>query len=41
MLFTDESKFEIFGMKKQLKIWQTENFELKPQNLISIVKHGT
>jgi transposase len=40
IIFSDESKFEIFGTKNRCKIWRTPNSELLPQNLLSTVKHG-
>ncbi|CAK9796230.1 Transposable element Tcb2 transposase [Anthophora quadrimaculata] len=40
VLFTDESKFEIFGRKRQPKVWRKKNTELKLKNLVSTVKHG-
>ena len=40
VLFTDESKFEIFGKKKQSRIWRTKNTEFAEKNLCKTVKHG-
>lgn len=40
IIFSDESKFEIFGKRKPAKIWRTKNSEFAEQNLISTVKHG-
>lgn len=40
VLFSDESKFEIFGKKKPVKIWRSKNQEYEEKNIISTVKHG-
>lgn len=40
IIFTDESKFEVFGQKKPVKVWRTKNNEYADQNLITTVKHG-
>lgn len=40
ILFTDESKFEIFGTMRKSKIWRTKNTELQSQNIIKTTKHG-
>lgn len=40
IIFSDESKFEIFGKRKPAKIWRTKNSEFAEQNLVSTVKHG-
>lgn len=39
-IFTDESKFEVFGGKRKQKIWRSLNEEMNPKNLIPTVKHG-
>lgn len=39
-IFTDESKFEIFGGKRKRKIWRKVNDEMNPKNLLPTVKHG-
>lgn len=39
-IFSDESKFEIFGGRRKNKIWRSKNSELLPQNLVPTVKHG-
>lgn len=40
VLFSDESKFEIFGKKKPVKIWRSKNEAFAERNLIPTVKHG-
>lgn len=40
VVFSDESKFEIFGKKKLVKIWRSKNQELAEKNMIATVKHG-
>lgn len=40
VLFTDESKFNIFGPDSRGKIWRKKNTELEEKNLIPTVKHG-
>lgn len=40
VIFSDESKFEIFGSKRRNKVWRSSNSELLPQNLTATVKHG-
>lgn len=40
VLFSDESKFEVFGQKKPVKVWRTKSNEYAEQNLITTVKHG-
>lgn len=40
VLFTDESKFEIFGGEKHSKIWRKKNKEFYEQNIQCSVKHG-
>lgn len=40
VLFTDESKFEIFGKRGPVKIWRSKNKEFSEQNVVSTVKHG-
>ena len=40
ILFTDGSKFEIFGVKKTLKIWRSVNEELNNKWVSKSVKHG-
>lgn len=40
VLFTDESKFNIFGSDGRAKVWRKTNTALDPKNLVSTVKHG-
>lgn len=40
VLFTDESKFNIFGCDGKGKVWRKTNEELKLKNLKATVKHG-
>lgn len=40
VVFSDESKFEIFGKKKLVKIWRSKNQELAENNMVATVKHG-
>lgn len=40
VIFTDESKFNIFGSDGQVRVWRKPNTELDPQNLRPTVKHG-
>lgn len=40
ILFTDESKYEVFGVKKPPKIWRSKNEAFSDKNVIKTVKHG-
>ena len=40
ILFTDESKFEMFDVKKPQKIWQSVNKEFNDKCVAKTVKHG-
>lgn len=40
VLFTDESKFNIYGCDGRGKVWRKANEELKLQNMTPTVKHG-
>jgi hypothetical protein len=40
VLFTDESKFNIFGSDGPQYVWRKPKEELDPKNIIPIVKHG-
>ena len=40
ILLTDESKFEIFGVKKPPKIWQSVNEEFSDKCVAKTLKHG-
>lgn len=40
IIFSDESKFNLFGSDGKLKVWRQPNAELNPKNLAPTVKHG-
>lgn len=40
VMFSDESKFEIFASRRKTKIWRKSNESLNPINLVPTVKHG-
>lgn len=40
VLFTNESKFEIFGGHTNKRIWRTKNTEFQEKNIAATVKHG-
>lgn len=40
VLFSDESKFNLFGSDGKVNVWRKKNEELKPQHLKPTVKHG-
>ncbi|XP_055614953.1 uncharacterized protein LOC129761263 [Toxorhynchites rutilus septentrionalis] len=40
LIFTDESKFNIFGSDGQVRVWRKPNTELESKNLRPTVKHG-
>jgi hypothetical protein len=40
VLFTDESKFNLFGSDGRVKVWRKPNTELDIKNTTSTVKHG-
>lgn len=40
VLFTDESKFNIFGSDGRVNVWRKPNTELNPKHLRATVKHG-
>ncbi|GBP03423.1 Transposable element Tcb1 transposase [Eumeta japonica] len=40
VIFTDESKFNVFGNDGRSKVWRKPNTALDPQNIIPTVKHG-
>lgn len=40
VLFTDESKFNLFGSDGRVNVWRRPNEELKQKNLRATVKHG-
>jgi hypothetical protein len=39
-IWTDESKYNVFGSDGSVKVWRQANTELEPRNLIPTVKHG-
>lgn len=40
VIFSDESKFNIFGSDGRRMVWRKKNTEMNPNNLIPTVKHG-
>ena len=40
IIFTDESKYKIFGSEGQLKLWRREGEVLNPKNTVETVKHA-
>lgn len=40
VIFSDESKFNIFGSDGRQKVWRKVNTELAPSNMSATVKHG-
>lgn len=40
ILFTDESKFEIFASSRRGKIWRSKNSAFEEKNVTGTVKHG-
>lgn len=40
MLFTDESKFNLFGSGGRVNVWRQSNTELELKHLRPTVKHG-
>ena len=40
VIFSDESKFNIFGSDGRHMVWRKKNTDLEPKNLIPTVKHG-
>lgn len=40
VLFTDESKFNLFGNDGRGKVWRKKNAALEPKNVVPTVKHG-
>lgn len=40
VLFTDESKYNIFGSDGRDKVWRKKNTAMEPKNLVATVKHG-
>jgi len=40
VLWTDESKFELFGQKKRVRVWRKHGEELQERHIQKTVKHG-
>jgi transposase len=40
VIFSDESKYNIFGSDGRRMVWRKKNTEMQPQNLVPTVKHG-
>lgn len=40
VIFSDESKYNIFGSDGRRMVWRKKNTEMEPQNLVPTVKHG-
>lgn len=40
ILWTDESKFELFGQKKRIRVWRKHGEELQDRHIQKTVKHG-
>ncbi|CAK9809367.1 Transposable element Tc1 transposase [Anthophora plagiata] len=40
VLFSDESKFNIYGSDGRIMVWRKKNEHLKPANMCPTVKHG-
>ncbi|GFU44533.1 transposable element Tc1 transposase [Trichonephila clavipes] len=40
VVFTDESKFKVFGSDGRGKVWRKKNTAMSPENLTPTVKHG-
>lgn len=40
VIWSDESKFELFSSNRQIKVWRKVNKSLDPKNLAPTVKHG-
>ena len=40
LLFTNESKFNLFNSDGRIMVWRKPNTELQPQNIQRTVKHG-
>uniref|UniRef100_A0A0A1XCS3 Transposable element Tc1 transposase n=1 Tax=Zeugodacus cucurbitae TaxID=28588 RepID=A0A0A1XCS3_ZEUCU len=40
VIFSDESKYNIFGSDGHEKVWRKVNIELDPRNMTATVKHG-
>ncbi|CAI5670205.1 unnamed protein product [Oreochromis niloticus] len=40
VMWSDETKVELFGINSTRRVWRTKNTELHPKNTIPTVKHG-
>ncbi|CDQ99626.1 unnamed protein product [Oncorhynchus mykiss] len=40
IIWSDETKIELFGKNSTRRVWRTKNAELHPKNTIPTVKHG-
>ena len=40
IIFSDESKFEVFGTTRHFKVWRKKNTEYRKENLRPTVKYG-
>lgn len=40
MIFSDESKYNLFGSDRKRIVWQRKNTELNKENMCRTVKHG-
>ena len=40
MLWSDETKIELFGINSTRHIWRERNADYDPKNIIPTVKHG-
>lgn len=40
VIFSDESKYNLFGSDGRRMVWRKKNTEMQPQNLVPTVKHG-
>ena len=40
VMWSDETKIELFGIKSSRRVWRKRNAEYNPKNTIPTVKHG-
>src|SRR4029434_1758733 len=40
VMWSDETKFELFGINSTRRVWRGKNAEYDPKNTIPTVKHG-
>jgi len=40
IMWSDETKIELFGKNSTRRVWRKKNEELHPKNTIPTVKHG-